>query len=179
MILRDKKEMYLLLRRGYLGNTLRTYSPKDLSDLPPSLTVRYAGDSGSYPCYYGIPRERIPGVLTELAEKKLDLDLVIMNESAPDNKLLLQGEIVELDSTFYLTGSYEKTGMRQAMQEAWTEKGIKAKEILRYFATPSSYDMLQELLSLFQGHVIEFGIYDCLLGSFRGHNMVIWEVRLY
>jgi hypothetical protein len=121
----------------------------------------------------------VPEVLENLKQDGHSLDRVIINESAPDHRLLLQGELMHSGKGLYLTGSYEKTDMRSAMKKAWNAGGLRVNSILKHLASPVSYDMLMELLDRYPGHVVEFGIYDCFLGWGRGHNTVIWEVRNY
>lgn len=174
----NKKKMFSLLRTGRLGNTLRCYTVYD-TDLPPSVTVRYRGEHGGGVCLFNVLRDQVPVILEKLIQDGHSPDRIIMNESAPDHLLLLQGELMQSDKGLYLTGSYEKTDMRSAMKKAWEAEGLQVNAILKYLASPGSYDMLMDLLDRYPGHVIEFGIYDCFLGWGRGHNTVIWEVRNY
>ena len=174
----NKKEMFNLLRTGRLGNTLRCYTALD-TDLPASVTIRYRGEHGGGICLFKVPGGKVPVILKELEQDGHSLDRVIINESAPDHKLLLQGELMQYDKGLYLLGSYEKTDMRSAIRKAWIAEGLRVNSILKHLASPASYDMLIDMLDRYPGHVVEFGVYDCFLGWGRGHNTVIWEVRNY
>lgn len=130
-------------------------------------------------CLFNVKRKDLKNTFTVFKGQGLDPSRIVINESAPDDRLLLQGECVYEPGGIYLRGSFERTNMRKAMENAWVRTGLEAAELLRQLATPASYDMLRELMDEYQNHVIEFGIYDCLLGTMPGHNTVIWEVRKY
>jgi hypothetical protein len=101
------------------------------------------------------------------------------NESAPDECLLIQGELGEGPGGWWLTYSTVQDKMRTAMQSAIFAEGLTAKTILRTYCCPSSLDDLYSLLELYPGHIIEFGVYTKNLGDTPNRNSIIREVRKY
>jgi hypothetical protein len=105
--------------------------------------------------------------------------MITFNESAPDHRLILQGEVQQSINHLDLTYSREKTNMRKAMENPLTIKGISALLLLKQHADPKSLGTMLSLLRQFQDHVIEFGIYSVNLGCIPHRNTIIWEVRKY
>jgi hypothetical protein len=106
-------------------------------------------------------------------------DRVNFNESAPDERLVLQGEVSRFVGGLYLRYSTLKLPMRSAMKDARDVGGASAQAILRGVLTGSSYEDLDALLELYPDAVVEFGAYAKCLGAIPGRNAVIWEVRAY
>jgi hypothetical protein len=100
------------------------------------------------------------------------------NETMPDDRLLIQGELMEDHRGLCLAYSREPTTMRNAMRNPKQVYGLTARQLLKYYCDPYSYDWLLELLTEFPGHVVEWSTYSVLFGTER-KNTAIWEVRKY
>ena len=127
----------------------------------------------------------IPSVIKELSFKGIRKEDLKFNESAPDDHLLIQGEIIyQPDSRVYpdnylLLYSTEKTQMKFALKNAKTASGLKVRIMLEHLMTESSWEDLLDLMEKYPESVIEFSTYDICLGNLPGRNTIIWEVRDY
>jgi hypothetical protein len=177
----DKAQFYRLYEHSFFGNKLRTFASVDeylTSDYRGPVTVRYGGSGGGVRPRFLVSREELPTVVSQMKREGFDSRLIKLNESAPDDLLVLQGELM-LNPTWYVRYSKEKTNMRAAMKHADIVQGLAGLVLLESVMTPSSLDDIRELLTLFSDSVIEFGVYEVILGEARHRNTVIWEVRNY
>jgi hypothetical protein len=70
--------------------------------------------------------------------------------------------------------------MRLALREQATSvQGLRAQLLLRHYLDESSYSDVVELLTLYEGHVIELSAFDIAVGEQPARNTLIWEVRAY
>lgn len=177
----SKRESYSLLERGAYGNKLRTWgSLSEILDSGYSGTVsmRYKlGWSGFYA--YEVNLSKIPSVIKEWVSKGANQKQITFNESAPDDLLMMQGELMRDYRGYVLTYSTEKIKMREAMKNPEHASGLTAKIFLEHYLSPSSYSDMQALLDMFPDSVIEFSAYSKFLGNIPWRNTVIWEVRNY
>lgn len=178
-----KKQMYALYESGAFGNHLRLWSDLDSflkSDYQGSFTLRYRGTSPGYFGLYNITRETLQDRLSEAAkEKPLELARITVNESAPDDRLLIQGEVQRGIYGLELTYSQEKVKMRIGMENPSFATGLKAVLILKHFMSPDDWDDLNLLLDTYEGAVVEFSTYEMDLGSCPHRRTIFWEVRHY
>lgn len=177
----SKVEFFDLWKRGRFGNRLMGWS--NLEELKASgyrgkVSVRYKDAGGGF-CAYEIPVEQVNTVVSEWLARGAKEDLIYFNESAPDDRLVIQGELMRTTQSYCLYYSREKIKMRDAMRNGLHAYGLEAKMILQSAMTPSSYEDIQELIDLYPSSVIEFGVYERCLGSCNNRNCVIWEVRNY
>lgn len=182
MKITNKNLCYELLYSGQLGNIIRSWHSIDEltgSGYTGTVTMRYVGEHGGNACEYGVPVSLVPRVMQQWEEYGLRPELVVFNESAPDNLLLLQGELTRSERGVYLFYSVEKTTMRAALKNGVSVTGLRVKLILEHLMTPSSYEDVMALLELYPDHAIELGVYNKLLGKLPGRNTIIWEVRAY
>ena len=100
---------------------------------------------------------------------------------APHEHNLLQGEVWDGPGGLYLHGSYEiGVPMRDALAvSAFDCIGLEARRRLRQVFNDLSWEWLQWLIAEYEDHVIEFSAFSCCWGTIPGHNVVIWETRLY
>jgi len=103
-----------------------------------------------------------------------------------EESLLIQGEVTQAEPGsgqcgLYLYYTTVKKPMRDALRECPREaSGILSTLLLRYHLCPNSYDWLQELLTRYPFHVIEFSAYEVKWGTLApSFNTVFWEVRSY
>lgn len=162
-----KSDYVALWHKGLLGNKLRSWD--SLSEIPPGfqkVMVRQKSRNGGG----GMAREALIRDLPVWPIKSPGN--YFFNELAPDEKVTLQGEVVEccgLELFAHCRGP-EETGMlrmRDILRKARRYRGLIALHLLR------------ELLDLYPGHVIELSAYSMNLGHCEGRNTIIWEVRAY
>ena len=183
MKVNSKRENYLLMAKGVFGNKLRTWYSLDAflwdwrKGFEGTVTIRYSGKEGGRFCMYNV--NDIAGAIISAIVKGADEQLFIINESAPDTRLLIQGELMHNENGYVLFYSTEKGKMRDMLKNGVHAFGLQAKMLLQKYLFPSSYDDVQELLDKFPDSVIEFSAYDTTVGDCIGRNTVIWEVRNY
>ncbi len=178
----SKEISYQLYENGEFGNKLNTWTDVDsvLSDgYDGTVTMRYASKYGKW-CKYNIKQSEIREELSRWNDEGADLALVRFNESAPDNKLTIQGEFV-VDSEYGYIFSYstDKVKMREAMALPDELIGNEALNLLRGHLSIESNRNLKRLLDTYPAAVIELSVYDHFLGDIPGNNAVFWEVRNY
>jgi hypothetical protein len=180
--------MYPLYHRGLFGNRLRTWD--NLFDIIDSgyrgtISLRYRGANAGMFTAYNVPVGEWDNVIAPMIKQGADINLFTANESAPDERLTIQGEVCrtpELGLT--LRYSTEKVKMRVAMENPLYCHGLRAKFLLQQYMTPSDYDDLNELLDEYDnGDVhrttVEFSAYDHELGDCPHRKTIFWEVRHY
>lgn len=182
--IKTKAQMYDLYEQGAFGNKLRTWDSVEdllLSSYTGSVTARYLGDSGGGLAHYRIPVEEVLGwMVDEVKSKGLDPTKVRFNESAPDDRLVIQGEVMRTHKGLVLRYSRMKTMMRKALAEDTNHAyGLEAKLILKSDLMPASYYDIMCLMEQYQDAVIEFSTYEMPVGNGRARNTAIWEVRHY
>lgn len=167
-------------RKGYFGNKLKTwYSFKEFlnDNYNEPVSIRY---SGSNPGMYVVYNCTNPiQTIKEFISTGANENLFIINESAPDERLLIQGELMKDYNGYYLFYSLEKGKMRDCLKNGIHLSGLSVKLLLQQYLFPSSFDDIMDLLDLYPNHVIEFSAYELPLGDCQNRNTIIWEVRLY
>ena len=178
----NKELSYRLYEEGKLGNKLKTWKTLDallLDNYVGNVTIRYAGGYNKW-CQYNVTQEIILSALAKMQDEGANLSLIRFNESAPDDQLLIQGELTEdVDHKYILSYSTDKVPMREAMRLPKELLGRKALTFVLSHMSIKSRENMQRLLGLYPGAVIEFSTYGCLLGDIPGNNTVFWEVRNY
>jgi hypothetical protein len=177
MNISTKRQNYELYLRGSYGNKLMTWSSID-----EFVKSKYSG-SVSLRTNANIPGGFVKYDVTDINEALKDcnvnLDNIVINESAPDEYLTIQGELIRNEHGLYLYYSTIPGKMRDCMKHAISASGLTVKLMLEHYMTPSSYDDIIELLDMYPNHVIEFSTYSKCLGDCYGRNTIIWEVRNY
>jgi hypothetical protein len=195
-ILRHKTDFRERWLDGRLGNRPRVWtSVKELGDSnfrgEMSLRIHLPGSQHTV---YGVPFEKLGWTLRELAMQGVDVSQVWFNESAPDHLLILQGEYFHggAKGSFlnrYLMYSTAKYKMKRIMDlpryspiggnVLCDTEGLATDLLLQSVMTPYSWEEFSELRERFPDHSIEFGVYGQDVGTSRGCNHFIWEVRQY
>ncbi len=183
MILATKDEMYNRYQRGAFGNKPRIWHDYgQLEQDPPTrpVTMRYKGKGGGGFCNYNVQLSEVPAIMQEWAEKGADTALITFNEGLPDDRLEIQGEVMQSAEHLSLRYSTEKLPMRLALKKSQSHvSGVIASLTLKHFLDPTSLDELYELLDIYPGAVIEFGTYSVDVGTVPRRNTIFWEVRHY
>jgi hypothetical protein len=171
----SKSESIRLLNAGRLGNHVRTW--------PSILAMRGSGYRGnvvirsykpSFATIYNLPQEHLDAMLASLAGNGHALDTLYCNETCPDDRLILQGEIIGHSLTY----SSARLPMKKALQvECRHAEGSACEAILRWAMNGSSYEDFLSLREQRPDAVIEFGCYEICLGNVPDRNTLIWEVR--
>jgi hypothetical protein len=178
MEIATKAEFYRRQERDLFGNKMRTWmGTSELfgSGHTGTVSIRHRTTSGAKLTAYEVPVPEVEGFL-RLHEVE-DVQSVVFNESAPDHLLVVQGEIWESPTGLVMRASTEKAKMREAMKYASHFRGLFALNWLRGVMDPASCDDLRTLLDLYDGHVIEFGVYSVPVGQIPHRNTLFWEVR--
>jgi hypothetical protein len=178
----DKADYYRRWEAMEFGNRVRMWPSLDAllaDDYRGSLGVRCRVPAG--PCRYGVDFADVRAAVGELAvAADLTPSDFTFNESAPDDRLLLQGEFTyAIVGGHYLFGSTAKVPMRKALATGTHHWRLDALGRLKAVCWPKSYDMLVELTDLYPDAVVEFGVYSAAIGCWPGHNAIVWEVREY
>lgn len=178
---RTKEDFYRRWRAMEFGNRGHSWDTLDevfASGLPGPFAIRYRVP-GSRWCRYNIPREHMSDAVQKFLLEGALPELMEFSPMQPDDKLLIQGEVLIDHRGLCLAYSHERKPMRVAMRNASHLFGISAVCLLRRFLDHASYDDLTLLAERYHRHVIEFGTYACKVGVVPRRNTVIWEVRLY
>lgn len=181
MKIKNKNQFYELYEKGAFGNKLRTYSSYNeylSSDYNGNVTLRYKGEAGSRKNFF-VPKDRVASLIDEWIDDGLDIDNIKINESAPDDHLLIQGEILK-DKIWYFKYSKQiNLPMSTAMENADFITGLNVLEYLKYYMSDCSFGDFMDLMDEYGENIIELSIYDKFVGNLPGRNTIIWEVRSY
>ena len=171
---KNKAEFYHRYYAGEFGNKLLAWpSGKDMWESGyrgrVTMRAREAGSSLSI-AMYGVP-----------AETAKDFDYNC-NETPPDDKLVIQGEVYvdHSSSELLLTYSFVRNIPNQSAVRfpyASHATGAIACSILNAFVPFEDLAHIWDLLRKYEG-VVEFSTYRVRLGNLNRHT-VIWEVRNY
>ena len=179
----SKREMYALYEAGEFGNKLETWPSLDAfyaSNVAKRVVMRYKGRAGGAWAAYDLAPSDVPAEAARWKAEGADLSLVTLNESAPDDLLLIQGEVMRSIDYLDLRYSRSKLPMRDALaKDQHHTDGAVAVALLRRYLDPSSYEDLWMLLDRYPDAVVEFSTWNTLVGTSPHRNTVFWEVRDY
>ena len=182
-----KQQNYRLWRSGAFGNKLRSWRYVDWqpSLFNGSVALRALLRNGGGPCCYDLAPEHV-GVYAQVwNEQGIPFECMMVNEMAPSDILLLQGEYLNDIHSFgscwgYFLHSRIQKPMRIALERhPEIAQGLRADLLIREAMTPSTHDDWQMLLEQYPGHVFEVSIFDRCLGDTPNRNALVWEVRKY
>ena len=115
-----------------------------------------------------------------LRSHAVDRKDLVLDESAPDDRVVLQAEVMNspkfIDMRYALNA--RGLGMRQAYEIMKHAGGIKAVTILKECLDAESWDNLCEILENYGDSVVELSSYEIPVGVL-GWNSLVWEVRNY
>ena len=181
MKIETKAEYYEKWHAGALGNKLRSWSSLAAiweSDYRGRVVMRVKQASGHGLVAYNLTLHEAEMLSSSWLDlRNIPLKLIQYNEAAPDEHLVMQGEVMRSVYHYDLYYSTEKTQMRTAMKKAVHMCGASAMLYLRSVMTEASYQQLQELFSEYPDSVVELSVYQSCLGSMPGYNTLIWECR--
>jgi hypothetical protein len=171
---------------GEFGNKLRTWDTWDQlmeSSYQGKVTARgYKVRMGAQTHYAMEMADLRNGVWPEGLSK----NECHFNETPPDDKLTIQGEIERIAANDGLTLTYSTIKgipQREAIncRPNHHVTGSVAKAVLQHYLTPHSYEDLRELMEIYgEGDcVVEFSTFTVRVGHLPHRNTIIWEVRGY
>jgi hypothetical protein len=182
----NKRAFYRLWHAGAFGNKIRAWSrPEEVpQDFTGRIMLRAMNSPGGSALNRELPaREAVRVWKEDRAAGRLPEWQG--NETAPDDRAMLQGEILrdhEGLQVFATPRKAEDVGkllrMRDVMPFARQYTGLAAVLLLRRYLDPASLETVEELLNEWPDHVIEFTAFDGPLGT-HNRNTIIWEVRAY
>jgi hypothetical protein len=180
-----KQQNYRLWQSGAFGNKLRAWRTVEewrASGFAGLVALRTLLPAGGGPCAYNLTRDRAIRLVNEWDVSGIvPYQSIMVNEAAPDEAVLLQGEYLnDAIALGYFLHSRVTKHMREALGlRSETTYGLHSDFILREAMTPSSYDDWQILIERYPGHVFEVSIYDRCLGDIPNRNALVWEIRRY
>ena len=182
--IKNKSQMYALLNRGALGNTIPLFRTvgewqrsTDYGQYPQwGVRVDLPGDKRMR---LYIPREEVADYIRANFPEGGGFNISPMI----DQWAVLKGEVFEQSYEPFGLCLYAATGSgswREQLRERGRHYfGLQAQLVLQHYCDPASYEDIRELLDLYPGHVIEFSACDRPVGKIPGRNVVIWEARSY
>ena len=187
----SKKQNYALWQSGAFGNKLRAWRTIDewlASGFTGSVSLRTLLRGGNGPCIYDVPSDQVLRAIDHWRIVGVSSNAIMINESAPDDAVVLQGEYLNAIGALhesvsqwgYFLHSRAQYKMRDALRLAPViSQGLLSDLLIREVMTPSSYDDWQILLERYPDHVFEVSIYDRCLGDIPNRNALVWEIRKY
>lgn len=169
MRIATKTQFYRLFDAGLLGNRQPAIAPADaVPGTRYSIRVRQVGGK----TLYGVEACDVAEIAAELGAD------VAITPAAPDDRLTMQGELMYGPQGLTLFYATDPLPMKPALRKSGRQvTGLRAVGVLRTHCRPCSYDMLMDLLEIWDDHVIEFSAYRGGVGQDLTHNVLIWEVR--
>ena len=178
-----KSQNYELYHSGFFGNkalTWNSYQEIIDSGWENSVCIRSAKGMQRTNVRYDVPLSEVRREIEALKQQGIQEENLVFNQSMPNDKLIIQGELMISTSGLYLHHSNIKKPMNLALAEkSHHSYGLEAKMLLDKNLFPSSLSDIQALLELFPDSIIEFSSYSIPVGNIPGRNTVIWEVRNY
>jgi len=156
----DKRKNYAAWTAGGFGNRLRAWpsiTEFEQSETCCTVSMRYLEPGG--PCFYDVAREELRATLKKgYIAMGFDPTKVMVNESAPDESVSMQGEFfndVAQGVTEGFLFSTAKLKMRDALahDSTWVS-GMLGRAFLRSVMTPSSWSDFEVLLEQYPGHIL-------------------------
>jgi hypothetical protein len=180
----NKAHNYRLWSRGAFGTKLRVwrnYGSWLASDFSGKTVLRYMAEGGSGPCVYNLSHQDTIEQRDAWLRQGYDEQLIVFHEAAPDQHVVLQGEIWNGGNSMYdMIYSTVKAHMRPALaQEQRKSSGLASLFLIKSAISPSSWEDLNWILGNYPDHAVEFSIYSTNVGDLIGRNTIVWEVRAY
>ncbi len=176
---RTKRQSARLFARGVFGNNIRTWESIDAvrrEGYDGLLVLRTArGALGGGRAVYDL-------TVNAAAKVPFDPSVNYFNEQVnhPDNPVVINGECMRTHRGLELTYNTVDLPMRPALKhpDVCSVHGLVALEVMRTLVCPQGLSAIEEVLEMFDGHVIEFSTFTRRFGSLNWRT-VIWEVRAH
>ncbi len=181
-----KRQNYRLWQSGDFGNKLRAWRTVEewrASGFGGRVVLRALLPVGGGPCRYNLAPDEVERTIGYWIAEGMSSDEIMINEAAPDQAAVLQGEYLnDIVGVYWNCFHYSRVAahMRLALgAEMRMASGMASDLLLRGAMTPSSYEDWRVLLDRYPGHVLEVSIYGHCIGDIPGRNALVWEVRRY
>ena len=186
MMVTSKAEFFRLSQQMEFGNRLRQWGWGEFlqqferGQVPLRVSVRncLAGGDARVQRYRLDPRDAVLHCRRLIRERIVTPGQLILDESAPDDCVTLQAEV--MNSTRFLDMRYaldaRGMGMRQVYDQMQHANGLRAVTVLKERLDAPSWDNLCRILEEYQDSVVELSTYEIPVGVL-GHNTLIWECR--
>jgi hypothetical protein len=179
--IRSKSEFVYWFQKGIFGNKTQnwdTYDEFQQSGYQGLVHIRnrIAGAK----TWYNVPACDVFYEMRQIiahgeAEEK-NLYLAAM---APTAETTFQGEVFRSEQGLAVYYSTVPKPMRESLAEGGKQiMGLTAKLFLEHYLDLVDYDWIQELLDRYDGHIVEFSVYNTRCGTLN-RRCIIWECRLY
>jgi len=175
----SRHQALALFKQGHYGNAVPSWTYKEFINqpLPGLFSVRYRGGiGGSGICEY---LKTYKEALEITRKSSYPSKNFFYNQSCPDHRLAIQGEMRRTVQGLYLFYSMAKLPMREALKDGKHAEGLRAKMMLEHFCDPSSLNDIYWLLDKYEDASLEFTTWSCCFGTLPNRNTVVWEVRHY
>jgi hypothetical protein len=181
----DKQQMYALLYRGALGNTVPMFFDVGEWEASPAYSqystwgVRTLTAGG--PCRLFCPREEVREVAGGYQAQGHRVNISLMIDAVC--RVTLMADICDSWRGLVVHGvehPAKGASWRRVMPTLGREyTGLAAVGLLNKHLNPSSRADLEVLRDLYPGHVVELSACDRCIGVIPGRSAIIWEVRKY
>ena len=176
---KTKAEFVRRYQQGEFGNRLQNWDDRQsllASGFSGSVGIRNRVAGGRF--YYGV---KVADLRDEWGYPEPESQMYF-SEMAPDERLVLQGEVSVGERGLMLVYATEPgVSMRVALSQRAPlhAYGTAAVMTMQWAMDPSSYDDVRGMLDSYPGAVIEFSSYNVNCGMLPHRNTIIWEVRSY
>lgn len=178
-----KQWSYDLYLQGLLGNKPRTWNSYEeiiASGYTGEITMRSKKGIGRSKVKYHIPVQNLSFEMKDWTKQGIQLSEITFNESMPEEKMIIQGEVTNFRGPLYLLYSSLPESMNIALdKDPHVAEGLNALLLLKQSMDASSFADLEVLLEMYPFSTIEFSSFSANVGVVPNRNTVFWEVRDY
>lgn len=179
----SKRQMYALLARGAFGNTIAQFFSLRAWDRSPEKAryafwgVRTLTPGG--PCRLNCPTAEVRDTARQYQRDGHAVNVSCMIDRVA--RVTLWADVYDSPTGLLVYGveypapEWSWRGQMPGKGRQW--EGIAAPLLLRRHLNASSLADLAVLRDEYPGHVVELSACDRNLGTIRGRNGVVWEVR--
>jgi len=182
-VIRSKKQMYDMLAKGLLGNTILQYfSIKEWRDSGEDKKYAFWGVrtlTPGGPCRLNCPVEQVEDTIKRFESDGNRCNISLMIDKVCN--VTLWAELWQSPTGLVVYGiEYPVGSWREKMPyqgKHWDR--LSAKLLLEKHLNGNSLTDAMELLEKYPGHILELSATESILGIYPGRNTIHWELRAY
>lgn len=183
----NKQQALDLAMCGAFGNNSRNWQSVEearSSGYTGRIAIRYR-EGGRPWCRYRVNLENVGPIIDAWVKEDADPALFYFTEMVQDGGLTvtMQGEVRYDAGEWSLLYSTTNAPMRDALAQRSEEvHGWRARELVRAYMDPSSFEDLMVIQDLWPDHVVEFTCFNKPVGLLADRfcrQVIFWEVRYY